>query len=121
MRNGWGGMLPKFVEPIQSKALENKPKTHIEMIVTPSQRGEEGEHVRAIQNALISLGYNIPAGATGFYGTESCKAVLAFQLANLSRFQKLDPSYTKAKLEGYGGAYFGKLSVEVINSVIEDL
>lgn len=121
VRNGMGCMLPKFIEPIQTKALENKPKVHIEMLVTPAQKGEEGDHVRAMQNALISLGYNIPSGATGFYGVETAKVVLAFQLANLARLQKLDPSYTKTKLEGYAGAYFGRLSVEVINTLIEEL
>lgn len=120
-RNGWGGMLPVFIEPIQSKAFEAKPRKVVETVVTPAQRGEEGEHVRAIQNALIVLGYNIPQGATSFYGVETGKAVLAFQLANLSRFQKLDPSYTEAKMKSLAGQYFGKLSVEVINTLIDEL
>lgn len=118
LRNGWGAYLPKFIEPIQTKAMEKRPYVPAELIETPAQQGQEGEHVRAIQNALITLGYNIPSGATGFYGTESAKSVLAFQIANIKYFQELDPTYTLEKMKSLGGKYFGNLSVKVINSLI---
>lgn len=43
--------------------------------------GASGESVKALQNWLISKGYSIPAGATGYYGTQTQQAVAAFQKA----------------------------------------
>jgi peptidoglycan hydrolase-like protein with peptidoglycan-binding domain len=41
--------------------------------------GASGPSVVALQNALISLGYAIPAGATGYYGAQTVAAVQSFQ------------------------------------------
>lgn len=43
------------------------------------QPGQSGDNVKALQQYLISLGYSIPAGATGFYGTQTQAAVKALQ------------------------------------------
>lgn len=43
------------------------------------QPGQSGENVKALQQYLISLGYDIPAGATGFYGPQTQAAVKALQ------------------------------------------
>ena len=44
--------------------------------------GMEGEDVKALQNILISQGYSIPAGATGFFFNQTRSALSAYQLAN---------------------------------------
>ncbi|MEU3479599.1 peptidoglycan-binding protein [Streptomyces sp. NPDC033754] len=44
--------------------------------------GQSGEHIRAVQYALIDLGpYAIPSGATGFFGNETSAAVVKFKQA----------------------------------------
>jgi peptidoglycan hydrolase-like protein with peptidoglycan-binding domain len=44
--------------------------------------GSRGADVTALQAWLISKGYSIPAGATGYFGTQTRAAVAAFQSAN---------------------------------------
>jgi len=46
--------------------------------------GSSGASVKALQEDLISLGFSIPAGATGYYGTQTAAAVSAFQTAYAS-------------------------------------
>lgn len=40
--------------------------------------GEQNEIVRHLQRCLLNLGYSIPAGATGYYGNQTAKAVKDF-------------------------------------------
>ena len=42
--------------------------------------GSRGADVTALQNFLISRGYTIPAGATGYYGTQTQSALRLFQI-----------------------------------------
>lgn len=44
--------------------------------------GATGADVTALQNWLIQRGYSIPAGATGYFGTQTQGAVSAYQAAN---------------------------------------
>lgn len=44
--------------------------------------GSTGADVTALQTWLISRGYSIPAGATGYFGTQTQAAVSAYQAAN---------------------------------------
>ena len=44
--------------------------------------GATGADVTALQNYLISAGFTIPAGATGYYGSQTTAAVAAWQAAN---------------------------------------
>lgn len=44
--------------------------------------GSDGEDVRALQTLLISKGYQIPAGATGYFGIQTRTALAAYQRAN---------------------------------------
>jgi len=44
--------------------------------------GSTGSQVTALQNWLISKGYSIPAGATGYFGTQTQGALAAYQAAN---------------------------------------
>jgi peptidoglycan hydrolase-like protein with peptidoglycan-binding domain len=41
--------------------------------------GARGSHIVALQRALIARGHRIPAGATGYYGSQTRAAVAAFQ------------------------------------------
>lgn len=43
------------------------------------QPGQSGDEVKALQTWLIQNGFNIPAGATGFYGNETKTAVTELQ------------------------------------------
>ncbi len=44
--------------------------------------GMDGEDVRRLQTLLIGQGYSIPAGATGYFGTQTQYALDAYQVAN---------------------------------------
>src|SRR3989344_2804519 len=44
--------------------------------------GATGADVTALQTWLIGKGYSIPAGATGYFGTQTQAATAAYQLAN---------------------------------------
>lgn len=44
--------------------------------------GSSGAEVTALQNWLISKGYSIPAGATGYFGAQTQSALAAYQAAN---------------------------------------
>jgi peptidoglycan hydrolase-like protein with peptidoglycan-binding domain len=44
--------------------------------------GVRGDDVTCLQNYLIGAGYSIPAGATGYYGSQTRSAVSAWQAAN---------------------------------------
>jgi len=46
---------------------------------TPLDVGAQGDAVSALQNFLISKGYSIPSGATGYYGAQTQAAVAQFQ------------------------------------------
>jgi hypothetical protein len=46
--------------------------------LTPVRYGQRGSAVKALQECLIELGYNIPSGATGYYGNQTAAAVLEF-------------------------------------------
>jgi len=65
--------------------------------------GSSGEDVKQLQDWLISQGYNISAGATGYYGEQTKSAVESWQKAN-----NID---TKGN---YG--YFGPISRDYISS-----
>lgn len=44
--------------------------------------GIEGADVRALQEFLVAAGHAIPAGATGYFGTQTQAALAAYQAAN---------------------------------------
>ncbi len=44
--------------------------------------GSSGADVKALQQILISLGFNIPAGPTGWFGLQTKTALIAFQQKN---------------------------------------
>lgn len=64
--------------------------------------GSTGADVTALQNWLISKGFSIPAGATGYFGSQTQSAVAAFQIAN-----NIAPS----------AGYFGPKTRAVVNAM----
>ncbi len=87
-------------------------------LTTGVKYGDRSELVEALQNALISLGYSIPAGATEYYGSQTSKAVLEFHEDNWKKFYEINKFWTKIELEKLEGKHFGKLSVQIINSML---
>lgn len=65
----------------------------------PLERGAHGPGVKAVQQALLSLGFGLPAGADGDYGGQTVDAVKAFQSsAALPLTGKLDAATYRALL-----------------------
>ena len=50
--------------------------------MAPLTMGSSGAEVTNLQNFLISKGFSIPAGATGYFGAQTQTALAAFQTAN---------------------------------------
>lgn len=70
--------------------------------------GSTGAEVTALQNFLISNGYAIPAGATGYFGAQTQAALAAFQAANgISPAAGYFGPSTRAKVNGMGGGSTG--------------
>lgn len=74
------------------------------------------DEVKVLQDFLKSKGYfptNIDS--TGYYGAMTAKAVLKWQIANVAKFNAIDPHWTVATLTELAGHYFGNVSVQVAN------
>ncbi len=70
--------------------------------------GSTGADVTALQNWLIGKGFSIPAGATGYFGTQTQAAVAAFQAANgIAPAVGYFGPITRAKVNGMGGSTTG--------------
>jgi parallel beta-helix repeat protein len=54
----------------------------INFLVRDLKINDSGEDVRALQQLLISKGYSIPAGSTGFFGSQTQNALITYQKAN---------------------------------------
>lgn len=66
--------------------------------------GATGADVTALQNWLISKGHAIPAGATGYFGTQTRAALAAYQAANgISPAAGYFGPITRAKVNVAGG------------------
>lgn len=67
----------------QIKALQGGSSTSTGAAFTMDMTlGASGAEVTRLQNWLISKGYSIPAGATGYFGSQTAAAVGAYQSAN---------------------------------------
>ncbi len=67
--------------------------------------GSTGAEVTALQNWLISKSYSIPAGATGYFGTQTQAALAAFQAANgITPAVGYFGPITRAKVNSMGGS-----------------
>jgi peptidoglycan hydrolase-like protein with peptidoglycan-binding domain len=70
------------------------------------KRGNIGNSVHLIQQALIDLGYSLPSGSDGIFGPETEKAVLAFQKRNhLVKQEGIVGIETMSKLDGLSPDY----------------
>jgi hypothetical protein len=70
--------------------------------------GSTGAEVTALQNILISNGYSIPAGATGYFGTQTQAALAAWQAAvGIAPAAGYFGPISRAKLNGMGGTGTG--------------
>lgn len=66
----------------------------------PLEQGAQGPRVKALQQALISLGFGLPAGADGDFGGQTEAALKAFQSSvNLPLSGKLDGATYQALAE----------------------
>lgn len=66
--------------------------------------GSSGSEVSALQSWLISKGYSIPAGATGYFGAQTQAALAKFQADNgISPASGYFGPITRAKVNGMGG------------------
>jgi lipoprotein-anchoring transpeptidase ErfK/SrfK len=61
---------------------------------TPLAKGSKGEGVRAVQQALLDMGFSVPAGADGAFGAQSAKAVRNFQVHARPAFPEVRPTGT---------------------------
>lgn len=62
--------------------------------------GSRGADVTALQSTLIAAGYSIPAGATGYFGSQTKAAVQKYQAANGIPSTGFVGPLTRAKLNG---------------------
>ncbi|MFE7439317.1 peptidoglycan-binding protein [Streptomyces chartreusis] len=53
--------------------------------------GQSGSHIEAVQYGLVDLGYSIPSGATGFFGSETSTAVVQFKQNQVPPLTPTDP------------------------------
>ncbi len=51
-----------------------------------------GEGLRAVQQALLDMGFSVPGGADGSYGRQSAKAIRNFQVHARSAYPEVQPS-----------------------------
>ncbi len=66
--------------------------------------GSSGSDVSALQSWLMSKGYSIPAGATGYFGSQTQAALSAYQAANgISPAAGYFGPITRAKVNAMGG------------------
>lgn len=72
------------------------------------QFGSRHPDVKRLQNVLKRLGFFTYPDCTGYYGTETAKAVLRFQFAT---------GIVKFEIESWFGFYFGKKTREALNKL----
>ncbi len=63
-------------------SLVGAPPTHAESCdlsspLTP-RYGQQGAHIQSLQTCLLNAGYNLPAGATGYFGVQTKEALQSF-------------------------------------------
>jgi len=73
--------LPQNVQDILSQT-PTTPTPDTTLPVRDLQNGDTGPDVTQLQQLLIAQGYPIPAGATGYFGTQTQAALVAYQQTN---------------------------------------
>jgi hypothetical protein len=103
--------LPTSIEGLQALLLQlqtqlaqllaNTPASNTNPITRDLQLNDEGGDVRTLQQFLISKGYTIPAGATGFFGPQTRQALIKFQQDNnITPAQGYFGPRTRAQIQG---------------------
>jgi hypothetical protein len=95
-------LADKFPQAITPQ-IQNTIDTNTNSNVRDLEITLSGEDVRALQNILISKGYAIPAGATGYFGTQTQSALIKYQRDNniipaIGYFGKI----TRGQMRGIG-------------------
>jgi hypothetical protein len=67
------------IAALQTTSAGNPVGSSCVSIPAPLTIGSEGANVTALQNVLITAKYSIPAGATGYFGTQTQSALAAWQ------------------------------------------
>lgn len=70
--------IVKPVSPFQNPRFQH-PGLELAFKGQEIQVGAKGEAVARVQQALIDMGFGLPAGATGYYGQQTRSALQAFQ------------------------------------------
>jgi peptidoglycan hydrolase-like protein with peptidoglycan-binding domain len=96
--------------PAPPTALSTPAISSVTTVATPPTAvaalipGASGSHIVALQRALIARGHAIPAGATGYFGSQTKSAVAAFQRAQGWRGSGADGIPGPQTLARLGGA-----------------
>lgn len=104
--------IPKTVagdiltSPITKTGVLEKAKTKAPNVNL--QPGMQGEDVKQLQSFLIEQGYDIPAGATGYFGDQTKAA--------LTKFQK-----EQGVKAGSNFGYYGPLTQDVVSKINADI
>jgi hypothetical protein len=96
-----GLVLPSFINDIL--AVPNATVVELGVIVRDLTSGMSGDDVMALQKLLINEGYSLPAGATGFFGSQTKDALIAYQTkAGLTPSQGYFGLKTRAHMKNAG-------------------
>lgn len=71
-----------FAPAVRAQMTTTTTTTSSMMFTRDLTLGSSGADVTALQNWLISKGFSVPAGATGYFGAQTQAALAAYQAAN---------------------------------------
>lgn len=72
-------VFPKFLAAVRAGGGSTPAPTKPTMKVSDVQVGKTNASVKAVQTALIKKGFKIPAGATGYFGSQTLSAYKLYQ------------------------------------------
>lgn len=79
--------------PLRNERFANQPElAGVLSGQAPLGAGAKGPGVRAVQQALVDMGFSVPGGADGAFGAQSTKAVRNFQVHASSAFPGVRPT-----------------------------
>ncbi len=97
-RLGLGGRTAAAAAPVRTVAAVSAPSSGT------YRMGAQGPHISTLQRNLIARGFGIPAGATGYFGSQTKAAVAAFQRSQGWRGSGADGIPGSQTLARLGGA-----------------
>jgi peptidoglycan hydrolase-like protein with peptidoglycan-binding domain len=78
-------IIPNQTQPATPPSVnvpQTSPMKKVFSFTKDLEAGDRGGDIAELQKLLIEKGYSLPAGATGFFGEQTKKALIAFQLDN---------------------------------------